>query len=136
MAIARVSAGFIKVLCAVRFWKFLSVSMVAATTLIASSMVQAQVVVQSTTVETGMSRQLSTRPVTPAGPAVSLRRTIPLPAIVAGLQSQLPYRNMNYIGVERYDPQSGIYALRFLNRRQVIVVVVDGRSGRILDRGF
>jgi hypothetical protein len=83
-----------------------------------------------------LSRQASTRPATPAGPAMSLHRTIPLPMIVAGLQAQMPYRTMNYIGVERFDPASGIYALRFLNGRQVIVVIVDGRTGRILDRGF
>jgi hypothetical protein len=83
-----------------------------------------------------MHRNMQTRPVAPNTSAVSQRRTIPLPSIVGALQSQLPYRNMNYIGVERFDPQTGIYALRFLNGRQVIVVVVDGRNGRILDRGF
>ncbi len=82
------------------------------------------------------SRGASTPPVITNRPTGTLRRSIPLPEIVAALQSILPYRNMNYIGVERYDPNSGVYALRFLNGRQVIVVQIDGRSGRILDRGF
>jgi hypothetical protein len=116
----------------VREIRFFGASLLAAAALIIALPVHARIV----SVDVQMTRNVPTRPVTPAGPAVSLRRTIPLPAIVGGLQSQLPYRNMNYIGVERFDPQSGIYALRFLNGRQVIVVVVDGRTGRILDRGF
>ena len=64
------------------------------------------------------------------------RQGIPLPQIVAGLQAMEPYRDMRYLGIERFDPRTGIYALRFLNGRQIIVVLVDGRSGRILDRGF
>jgi hypothetical protein len=83
-----------------------------------------------------LQRNMQTPPVAPNSTAVSPRRTIPLPNIVGALQSQHPYRNMNYIGVERFDPQSGVYALRFLSGRQVIVVVIDGRSGRILDRGY
>jgi hypothetical protein len=91
---------------------------------------------QSITVEVHAARNAQTRPASPAGAVQSLRRGIPLPVIVAGLQAQSPYRDMSYIGVERYDPQSGVYALRFLNGRQVVVVVVDGRTGRILDRGY
>jgi hypothetical protein len=64
------------------------------------------------------------------------RQGIPLPQIVAGLQAMEPYRDMRYLGIERFDPRTGIYALRFLNGRQIIVVLVDGRSGRIIDRGF
>jgi hypothetical protein len=64
------------------------------------------------------------------------RQTVPLPEIVADLQAQPPYRNMNYIGVERFDPRTGLYALRFLNGRQVVVVHVDGRTGRVVNRGF
>jgi hypothetical protein len=72
----------------------------------------------------------------PTRPVGAPQRTIPLPQIVAELQSQPPFRDMNYIGVERFDPRTGLYALRFLNGRQVVVVHVDGRTGRVVNRGF
>lgn len=81
-------------------------------------------------------RTLSTPPVTSNRASNVVRQGIPLPQIVAGLQAMEPYRAMRYIGIERFDPRTGIYALRFLNGRQIVVVQVDGRSGRILDRGI
>ncbi len=67
-------------------------------------------------------------------PAVALRRMVPLPVIVAHLQSTPPFNAMDYIGVERFDTSRGLYALRFLNGRQLIVVVVDGFTGRVVGR--
>lgn len=60
------------------------------------------------------------------------RQTRPLPEIVAQVQSRSPYDAMDYIGVAGFDTHSLIYILRFLDGRQVIVVRVDGRSGRII----
>jgi hypothetical protein len=62
----------------------------------------------------------------------SPHQTRPLPEIVATVQATPPYNAMDYIGVANFDPRSMVYALRFLDGRQVVVVHVDGRSGRIL----
>jgi hypothetical protein len=81
-------------------------------------------------------RTLTTPPAISNRSSNMMRQGIPLPQIVAGLQAMEPYRDMRYIGIERFDPRTGIYALRFLNGRQIVVVHVDGRTGRILNRGF
>jgi hypothetical protein len=81
-------------------------------------------------------RTLTTPPAISNRSSNMMRQGIPLPQIVAGLQAMEPYRDMRYIGVERFDPRTGIYVLRFLNGRQIVVVHVDGRSGRIVNRGF
>ena len=61
-------------------------------------------------------------------------QTRPLPDIIATVQSTPPYSGMDYIGVAGYEPQTMVYTLRFLDGRQVVVVHVDARSGRILRR--
>jgi hypothetical protein len=81
-------------------------------------------------------RPLTTPPVISNRSSNMIRQGIPLPQIVAGLQSMEPYRTMRYIGIERFDPRTGVYALRFLSGRQIVVVHVDGRTGRILNRGY
>lgn len=81
-------------------------------------------------------RTLTTPPVVSNRSSQMMRQGIPLPQIVAGLQAMEPYREMRYIGIERFDPRTGIYTLRFLNGRQIVVVQVDGRSGRVINRGF
>ena len=81
-------------------------------------------------------RLLATPPVVSNRGNNAMRQGIPLPQIVAGLQAMEPYRDMRYIGIERFDPRTGIYTLRFLDGRQIVVVQVDGRTGRILSRGF
>ncbi len=81
-------------------------------------------------------RMRNTPPVISNRSSNVIRQGMPLPQIVAGLQSMHPYRDMRYIGIERFDPRTGIYALRFLNGRQIIVVQVDARTGRILNRGY
>jgi hypothetical protein len=62
------------------------------------------------------------------------RQTRPLPDIVARVQSTPPYNSMDYIGVAGFETRSMIYVLRFLDGRQVVVVHVDARSGRIVGR--
>lgn len=61
-------------------------------------------------------------------------QTRPLPDIVARVQATPPYDDMDYIGVAGFETRSMIYVLRFLDGRQVVVVHVDARSGRIVGR--
>jgi hypothetical protein len=81
-------------------------------------------------------RNMSTPPVVTNRSNNVVRQGLPLPMIVAGLQAMHPYRGMRYIGIERFDQRTGIYSLRFLNGRQILVVQVDGRTGRIINRGY
>lgn len=67
-------------------------------------------------------------------PMGQIRQARPLPEIVAGVQAREPYRDMDYIGVERFESRTGAYVLRFMDGRHVVVVHVDGRTGRVLDR--
>jgi hypothetical protein len=58
--------------------------------------------------------------------------TRPLPELVARVQSTPPYDAMDYIGVAGFETRTMVYVLRFLDGRQVIVVRVDARTGRII----
>ncbi len=60
--------------------------------------------------------------------------TRPLPEIVANVQATPPYSAMDYIGVAGFETRRMVYVLRFLDGRQVVVVHVDARSGRVLRR--
>lgn len=60
--------------------------------------------------------------------------TRPLPEIVARVQATPPYDDMDYIGVVGFQVRQRIYVLRFIDGRQVVVVHVDARSGRIVSR--
>ena len=64
----------------------------------------------------------------------SPHQTRPLPEIVAHVQGTPPYNDMDYIGVAGFQTRTMIYVLRFLDGRQVVVVHVDARSGRIVGR--
>lgn len=64
----------------------------------------------------------------------SPNQTRPLPEIVARVQATPPYSQMDYIGVAGFEMRSMVYVLRFLDGRQVVVVHVDARSGRIVRR--
>lgn len=64
----------------------------------------------------------------------SPHQTRPLPEIVANVQATPPYDQMDYIGVAGFEMRSMVYVLRFLDGRQVVVVHVDARSGRIVRR--
>ena len=61
-------------------------------------------------------------------------QTRPLPDIVARVQATPPFSSMDYIGVAGFETRSMVYILRFLDGRQVVVVHVDARSGRIIGR--
>lgn len=58
--------------------------------------------------------------------------TRPLPELVARVQSTPPYDAMDYIGVAGFETRTMVYVLRFLDGRQVVVVRVDARTGRII----
>ena len=61
-------------------------------------------------------------------------QTRPLPEIVARVQATPPYDEMDYIGVAGFEVREMVYLLRFIDGRQVVVVHVDARSGRIIGR--
>lgn len=61
-------------------------------------------------------------------------QTRPLPEIVARVQATPPYSGMDYIGLSGFEARTMVYVLRFLDGRQVVIVHVDARSGRILGR--
>lgn len=61
-------------------------------------------------------------------------QTRPLPEIVAQVQATPPYSGMDYIGLSGFEARTMVYVLRFLDGRQVVIVHVDARSGRILGR--
>lgn len=58
--------------------------------------------------------------------------TRPLPELVARVQATPPYDAMDYIGVAAFETRTMVYVLRFLDGRQVVVVRVDARTGRII----
>lgn len=58
--------------------------------------------------------------------------TRPLPELVARVQATPPYDAMDYIGVAGFETRTMVYVLRFLDGRQVVVVRVDARTGRII----
>jgi hypothetical protein len=74
---------------------------------------------------------------TPAPPppaSSAMRNTRPLPELIASLRATPGYRTMDYIGVERFESDTGTYVLRFLNGRRIVTVHMDARSGRVLRR--
>ena len=80
-------------------------------------------------------RPRAQRPAVEAGDErPSSNQTRPLPEIVASVQAVPPYNQMDYIGVAGFEMRSMVYVLRFLDGRQVVVVHVDARSGRIVRR--
>jgi hypothetical protein len=87
-----------------------------------------------------ISAQQRTRPMPMPPPSADDDRrpnpvqTRPLPDIVARVQSAPPYSDMDYIGVAGFETRTMIYTLRFLDGRQVVIVYVDARSGRIIGR--
>ncbi|MBN8808479.1 MAG: hypothetical protein J0I47_09665 [Sphingomonas sp.] len=58
-------------------------------------------------------------------------RTLPLPEIERRVIPAM--RGAQYLGPE-FDPDSGIYTLKFLRDGSVIWLKVDGRSGQIIGR--
>lgn len=55
-----------------------------------------------------------------------------LPDLVANVQAQPQYRDMQYMGGPEFDESRRQYHLKFLDGRRLVVVVVDGRTGQIV----
>lgn len=61
-------------------------------------------------------------------------QVIPLNRLVAEVRSRAPYNGMTYLGGPQFDARQMIYALKFMDGSQVVVVYVDARTGRIVGR--
>ena len=66
--------------------------------------------------------------------AAAQGQVIPLNRLVADVRSRAPYNDMTYLGGPQFDSNRMIYALKFMDGSQVVVVYVDARSGRIVGR--
>ncbi len=66
--------------------------------------------------------------------AAAQGQVIPLNRLIAEVRSRAPYSEMEYLGGPQFDAGRMIYALKFMNGSQVVVVFVDARTGRIVGR--
>ena len=66
--------------------------------------------------------------------AAAQGQVIPLNKLVADVRSRPPYSGMTYLGGPQFDADRMIYALKFMDGAQVVVVYVDARTGRIVGR--
>ncbi|NIJ36449.1 putative membrane protein YkoI [Sphingopyxis panaciterrae] len=66
--------------------------------------------------------------------AAAQGQVIPLGKLIAEVRSRPPYNDMTYLGGPQFDSGRMIYALKFMDGSQVVVVYVDARSGRIVGR--
>ena len=66
--------------------------------------------------------------------AAAQGQVIPLNRLIAEVKSRPPYSGMTYLGGPQFDARRMIYALKFMDGSQVVVVYVDARSGRIVGR--
>lgn len=66
--------------------------------------------------------------------AAAQGQVIPLNRLVAEVQSRAPYSDMAYLGGPQFDAGRMIYALKFMDGSQVVIVYVDARTGRIVGR--
>jgi uncharacterized iron-regulated membrane protein len=66
--------------------------------------------------------------------AAAQGQVMPLNRLVAEVRSRAPFSDMNYLGGPQYDAQKMIYALKFMDGSQVVVVYVDARTGRVVGR--
>ena len=66
--------------------------------------------------------------------AAAQGQVIPLNRLIAEVKSRPPYSGMTYLGGPQFDADRLIYALKFMDGAQVIVVYVDARTGRIVGR--
>ena len=66
--------------------------------------------------------------------AAAQGHVIPLNKLVADIKSRPPYSGMTYLGGPQFDAGRMIYALKFMDGSQVVVVYVDARTGRIVGR--
>ena len=65
---------------------------------------------------------------------VYLARQRSLNRLVADIRSRPPYSDMTYLGGPQFNAGRMIYALKFMDGSQVVVVYVDARTGRIVGR--
>jgi uncharacterized iron-regulated membrane protein len=66
--------------------------------------------------------------------AAAQGQVIPLNRLVADVRSRAPYKDMTYLGGPQFDSRQMIYALKFMDGAQVVIVYVDARTGRIVGR--
>ena len=66
--------------------------------------------------------------------AAAQGQVIPLNKLIADVRSRAPYSEMTYLGGPQFDAGRMIYALKFMDGSQVVVVYVDARTGRIVGR--
>ncbi|WP_374525812.1 hypothetical protein [Sphingopyxis sp.] len=66
--------------------------------------------------------------------AAAQGQVIPLNRLIAEVKSRPPYSGMTYLGGPQFDAGRMIYALKFMDGSQVVIVYVDARSGRIVGR--
>ena len=66
--------------------------------------------------------------------AAAQGQVIPLNRLVAEVRARPPYNGMTYLGGPQFDANQMIYALKFMDGSQVVVVYVDARTGRIVGR--
>jgi len=66
--------------------------------------------------------------------AAAQGQVIPLNKLIADVKSRAPYNDMTYLGGPQFDARRMIYALKFMDGSQVVVVYVDARTGRIVGR--
>lgn len=66
--------------------------------------------------------------------AAAQGQVIPLNKLVAAIRARAPYRDMTYLGGPQFDARQMIYALKFMDGSQVVIVYVDARTGRIVGR--
>ena len=66
--------------------------------------------------------------------AAAQGQVIPLNRLIAEVKSRPPYSGMTYLGGPQFDADRMIYALKFMDGSQVVVVYVDARTGRIVGR--
>ncbi|MGN6689329.1 MAG: PepSY domain-containing protein [Sphingopyxis sp.] len=66
--------------------------------------------------------------------AAAQGQVIPLNRLIAEVKSRPPYSGMTYLGGPQFDAGRMIYALKFMDGSQVVVVYVDARTGRIVGR--
>lgn len=66
--------------------------------------------------------------------AAAQGQVIPLNRLVADVKSRPPYSGMTYLGGPQFDAGRMLYALKFMDGAQVVVVYVDARTGRIVGR--
>ena len=66
--------------------------------------------------------------------AAAQGQVIPLNRLIADIRGRAPYNGMTYLGGPQFDANRMIYALKFMDGSQVVVVYVDARTGRIVGR--